>query len=50
MLSSGTFGYGYEAIDLLDQNKIGCIINKSLTFEKGMAISIQEFTNLLLVC
>ena len=34
MLSSGTFGYGYEAIDLIDQSKIGCIITKSLTFEK----------------
>ena len=34
MLSSGTFGYGYEAIDLIDQNKIGCIITKSLTLKK----------------
>ena len=34
ILSSGTFGYGYEAIDLINQNKIGCIITKSLTFKK----------------
>ena len=33
ILSSGTFGYGYEAIDMMDQSKIGCVITKSITLE-----------------
>jgi len=34
ILSSGTFGYGYEAIDMMDQRKIGCVITKSITLQK----------------
>ena len=34
ILASGTFGYGYEAKDLLDINKVGCIITKSLTLDR----------------
>ena len=33
ILASGTFGYGYEGIDLLNLDKIGAIITKSLTLE-----------------
>ena len=33
ILASGTFGYGYEANKILDIDKIGCIITKSLTLE-----------------
>jgi len=32
--ASGTFGYGDEASNILDLNKIGCIITKSITIEK----------------
>jgi dihydroorotate dehydrogenase (NAD+) catalytic subunit len=31
--ASGTFGYGYEVKDMVDLNKIGCVITKSITFE-----------------
>ena len=33
ILASGTFGYGYEGKDLLNVDKIGAIITKSLTLE-----------------
>ena len=33
ILASGTFGYGYEGKDLLDMDKIGAIITKSLTLK-----------------
>ncbi len=33
ILASGTFGYGYEGKDLLDIDKIGAIITKSLTLK-----------------
>ena len=33
ILASGTFGYGYEGTDLLNIDKIGAIITKSLTLE-----------------
>tara|TARA_B110000495_G_C23027951_1_gene611332 strand:- start:118 stop:1026 length:909 start_codon:yes stop_codon:yes gene_type:complete len=31
--ASGTFGYGYEVKDMVDLNKIGCVITKSITLE-----------------
>ena len=31
ILASGTFGYGHEAQKILDYNKVGCIITKSIT-------------------
>ena len=34
ILASGTFGYGYEGKDLLNMDKIGGIITKSLTLEQ----------------
>ena len=47
ILASGTFGYGYEGKDLLNMDKIGAIITKSLTLKprKGNPHSRIHETN-----
>ena len=47
ILASGTFGYGYEGKDLLNMDKIGGIITKSLTLKprKGNPHSRIHETN-----
>ena len=34
MVASGTFGYGEEMNAVIDVNKFGAIVTKSVTFEK----------------